>query len=327
MKDNSGNRKRAKELKLEKPASSLIRALKFINRAQSKLPDEWATHCVLNNGKLYASTMEISAGCLINEDLTAFPNTKLLKIALEQCGEQFTMTSLETGLVIQSGPFQANIPCANSNDMIYFPPDEPQGVISNTIKNGLKILLPLVREKGEFLAEASILITDQKMYSTNGKVIIEYKHGWNIPFNLVIGKSFAKAISKTKYNLDKIGVSDNSITFWFENGSFIRGNRFSENWPDVRPIFLEIENPIDIPIDFFEAVKFSSKFSTNGIIKFNDGFIKSELGQYNIAGLAPMSIEGKSIMFFKDIATKIEFSKNNRLTFIGENFIGIVSGE
>lgn len=238
---------------------NLLQALEFVNLAQTKKGTALQTHCYINNKTVVASNGILSAGCEIQEEITAKPNTLQFIEALEKCKDDLVIAKMTDCIGVKSGKFKAFVPCLADNLSITYP-DLPTNEITNIIREGFKAIDFLIeeREKKE-LIKASILLCNNSMYTTNGHLLLEFWHGLKFPNDLVVPVHFINAIAKTKKDLKAYGccIENNeikSITFWFTDNSWIKTQTYSEKWPNISKIFNVTPNFYPLYPNFYEAL-------------------------------------------------------------------------
>lgn len=167
------------------------------------------------------------------------------------------------------------------------------------------------------------------MYSTNRHVLFEYWHGISLPTEFAIPKAAIIAITKSGRELDKLGYSNNSVTFWFKDGSWLRTQKYNDKWPDVSKILNLPSKAEPVPETLFKGVNSLAPFTEdNSSISFNDGQLSTNKGlaTYDIEGLQKgPSFNAKYLQLIEPIATQIDLNVSNQyLYFFGENIRGAI---
>lgn len=334
MATESKGRKRARKASVNSAAAGLIDALKFVSVAQKKTGHVYQQHVVIKDGTITAFDGGLTVGQPIEEDFEACPQSEFLASALAKCGESISISHGNNGrLTVQSGKFRANVPCAAFESMPLVLPDPNIAVTDNRLREAFAAVMGLATEGAATVIEASILLQAGSVVATNRTVILEYWHGIDLPPGLVIPKAAAQAIVKTDRNLSGFGFSHSSATFWFDDGSFIKTQLFSEQWPNVAAILNKNVNPWPLPDGFFDAVKAVASFTKTGNLYFTDTAMlshpdKTDGANYEIEGLAAgQAYNGKLLLLCEPHMLNADFtSYNGQCFFFGTNVRGAIAG-
>ena len=327
----------AKKQTSPNPATGLIAAIKFISVAQSKTGTVNETFCHLSHHWAAASNGVLTAATRIEEDLNACPQTTLFLDALGRVVDDVSITQLSPGfLSVAAGDFRGIIPCAPAEQVPISPPDDPVATIDDRIKAGFEAVLKVPNESSPSAAKAGILLQAGSIVATDGAIIFEYWHGIDLPPNMLIPKVAAQAVVKCSKPLAKLGFSSSSVTFWFEDGSFIKTQTFSEQYPDYQGV-LECDYSRMWPVqpEFFKAVAAVATFSEEGKVFFKEGQIVSDMKAetpsfYRLEGLPEgEGFQGKYLAMIEGRATKMLFAQSRNgipaLFFVGENIRGCIA--
>lgn len=323
-----------------KQSSKLLEVVKFLNTVAKDEGSPSETHILLSNKTATAFNGTIGAGCMIDEDLQAAPNARIFMNALMKCGENYQLTQIDQSkLQIKSGPFKANIPCIDPA-LLYFPnPDPNVAPITNEFKTALELVEKVKPENGQRVVTLSFLLNGPSIISTDGKILIEAWHGLNMPTNIPVPKAIIPVILNTK-NLVGFGMGTTTVTFYFDDNSFIRSQLYAEGWPDVSPILNAKADLAPIPTDFFKALGAIESFSEKGLVYFQDDKLQShdvnEKGaEFEVAGLKKGPVYSiKYLSMLKDVVEKVDFyahaignrKQGSMLVFTGKNCRGVLMG-
>lgn len=323
--------------KKQTESSSLIEALKFVNLAQHEKGSTLKTFCQLSDGFATSSDGILTASHKIEEDLEARPHTAKFISALNNCGKILSITQLENNmLTIKSGKYFANVPChPNDEEISKFLPDKALYPITNAIRDGFKHIGHLTEEAGPTVYQSSILIRTGSMLSTNAMVLLEYWHGLDMP-TIIVPKSFINAICKINKNIVMFGYSQSTVTFWFEDESWLKTQLFAGEWPDVDGILNMPEiNLSDLPKGFYKALSAVEDFAEDGKEKGN--VYLSELGisshreqnqgaNYELKGLGNICVNIRQLKNIESSCKQVAFDNGQRILFYGENVRGVCMG-
>lgn len=214
------------------PENKLLSALRFISVAQKYNGSDIERFSMLVFREARAFNNVIAAGCPIEEDLRCCPQTQRLVAALEECkpGYQITLHQ-DQFLEVRSGEFVANVPLIDGGKLQWCVPDPLLITVDDRLRAALLAIYSIVNEKSDRVHEAAILLQANTCMSTNGRLILEAWHGWDLPPDILIPKSIVKAIDKAKKPLVGIGFGNASATFWFEDKSWLRTQRYLTKYP------------------------------------------------------------------------------------------------
>lgn len=313
-----------------KVISELANALAFVQVACIKSDKDFQEHVSLNNNFCIATDGQISAGYPIAEELTCYPNFALLKQALSKCGKSLAITELDTDrLSIKGDSLRAIVPCLDAGAWPGAEPDPIRGPIGEPLRAAMATAALLASEAAERVFEASILLEANQVTGTNGHAIIQVWHGMAFPITkgFVIPKLFVQAICKTKAVPVAIGVPNelNSITFYFEGGSWIKTLLYADEYPETERIVGETQLPLPIPEKFFEGVDAVKDFNENEFIILGDNLISShessDIGaQFDVPGVqAGKTLSGKYLKLFAPIMKTMDYTTyEHKIMFTGE---------
>lgn len=326
---------RTKKIVAVNPAQSFLDAVTFVSNAQKKTGEPNHTHCAISGGYVCASNGELTIAAKVDENLTIAPNTFKLIAALKQVVNDVAITKLsETSLAITSGDFKAVIPCYETSEIFGMsPPDEPRATVTNDIVASLNDVMVLANDTASEPLYAGILIQKNTIVATNGAIIFESWHGIDLPPGMLIPKSAAKAVVKSKKNLTKLGFSESSLTFWFDDDSFIKTQLYKFNYPQYEQVLTTTKEYEEIPDMFFNALKTIAPFVEGNKVVFKNGMIVTDYREENASTYKIDSLpEGvtfnhKFLMLLKPVATNFTFDENPaKLYFYGPKTRGAIMG-
>lgn len=319
-------------------AQKLLDALAFVRIAQPAVSDNapYKNHCALFNGWLLAFNGIVAAGHPIDEELQCCPHTIKLHSAIANSTKTLSITILDNGNVkVKSDKFGAVVPTLTFDEMVPIIPDPPVGPLTDRVRTGFNVIGGLAQENSQYVLTSSVLLRSGSMATTDRMMVLEYWHGLNVP-TLVLPKAFVTAIGKVDKPLTSFGFSENSVTFYFEDGSWIRTQLYGEPWPNIDSILDENAVKVgDVPKEFFEGIEAVAPFSDKRV--YIDGkLIKShpddDMGatfDCKIDVKEQFSFSTKSLQFLNGKITQIGFNDWGKTTayFIGDNFRGVLMGE
>lgn len=323
-----------KKPKAQPNNNALLQSLKIINTILEPEGEVYETHVRLQDNWAIAQTQVLGIGEKIQEDLFACPNAHILAAALSKCGQSISITQLDHKLSIKSDKFRALVPCIPPENLARSFPDAPVAQLDDRLKASLAAVAPLALDENSVVT-ASVLIHGGTVTATDRKIIIQHWHGWDLP-ELALPKVVINPLIKNPKKLKAFGFSQSSVTFHFEDDSWIKCQQMSDKWPDVNSILNRPCNAWPTPEGFYEGIKSLEPFSEDGFVHFNNGKMLSHAedtagASYEIYGLpAGPAFNIKQLKMIEPFMKKVDFladGPNGKcLMFMGENVRGIIAG-
>jgi hypothetical protein len=314
----------------------LLKALRFINVAQNPAGQAaYQKHCRFSQNQVIAFDGILSAGYPVQEQMDGCPNTELLIDALAHVRGAYSLTLLDTlSLVVVSGDYRGLVPCLRPVEIEHVVNDPP----NYELNDGWKLA---ALEAGSFCTDnattvmgASVLTQEYSVLGTNGMALIERATGCHTPAGLVVPMAFVKAVAKTDLKLQRFGFSQGSLTFYFENGAWIRTQLYQEAYPDLSGMFrmMEAATATEVPEALFTAVKAVQKFSETGVIWIDRDQVRShettDIGAQHRCADLPFTtkVNAKNLMTCQPFFKRADFTGNdNAVVFFGEQVRGLLA--
>lgn len=258
-------------------AADLVNALKFISMAQKPIGTTYQVHCMMRDHWAVAFDGVLTVGTKINEEIEACPNTTQLMSALNQCGELLSITQLSEFVVsVKSERFKAAVECVSFVQMPELGIDECRMKIGNELKEAFRSVEWLVSENAQRAFYNGALLKSGTIVSTNGHLIVEYWHGFEFPFEIIVPKSALQAIYSTDKELVGIGGSEDSLTFYFADESFIKTQIYKERFPHYEKIFDDAgSRAAPVPPELWQGIDAVSPFCKSKAIFFDGPIVGS----------------------------------------------------
>lgn len=249
--------------KANKPDIGLLHALEFISVAQRANGSDNERHCMLSDHAAVAFNGVIAAGARIQDDLRCCPQTAKLIAALGHCDPGWQIAQLQDRLVIQSGEFTANVPIMDGTQLQWAWPDPKLIDVNDDLRAALMAVVGVVNEKSDRVHESAILMQANNCTATNGVVILESWHGWQLPPDILLPKAAVTALTKVKKPIVGVGYGATTVTFWYADNTWLRSQRYLAKWP--KSTLLDTPtHPIALPLQLFQAAEALRPFSENG---------------------------------------------------------------
>ena len=183
------------------------------------------------NGRL---TIDTPCPDLSGMDITV-PAVPFLR-AVGSCSGEPGIKIDDNKIIVKSGKFTAKLPLA---DHATFPKTEDPGGEGQELSGGLlstlRALRPFVSEDASRLWSLGILFRGGMAYATNNVLLIRGP----LPFpaeNLILPVNAVDELIRIGKDPIKVRIADNSITFEYEDGSWLRSLLISGDWPPVGEI-------------------------------------------------------------------------------------------
>jgi hypothetical protein len=234
------------------------------------------------------------------------------------------------------------VPCFDAADYSPVLPDPSIAPIDDRLKASLAICGSLASEAGQHYTQASVLLEAHICSGTNRQVVMQHRHGIDLPPHMVLPKVFAAAVVKTPAPLTGFGFSwnadcttVNSVTFWFEGGAWIKTQCFADRWPieNLNGILNVDSHPVDVLPGLFEGIATVGEFTDTPWVYLKDGAITShediEAGaQFAVPGLQGDRAYGKANMkLVAPFAKTIDLTTYpDKAFFFGDDMRGSVVG-
>ena len=267
-----------------KPAenAAMLAAVDFVGIVETEL-FEYSRYAKLSNNFIVVYSNVMSAGHPIAEEINLCPQIEKLRAALIRCGRTLAITENNGQISIKGDKLRALVPCLQE-PLADISPDMRvvQGDF-DILKEAFKAANTVADEKSDRMMFASILLDPNTVTATNGLVLIQFWHGIsNLPPGTVIPKIFAQAVASVKYKITGIGGDFDtsagfmrSLTFWFENGSWLKSQCYEERWQDISKIINVATNPVPIYDGLFEAVEAVEPFCEGQAVHFCTNAVQS----------------------------------------------------
>jgi hypothetical protein len=317
--------------------SKLIDALSFLAIADIGKDIDKFSYVNFSNGYATAGNDCFTMGTPVDTGLDMCLHGEKLKAALQHCGENFVFAQIDgSSASVKSDKFRAIIPIVD-HDILpdYGQPNPSCGQIGDSIKDCFSLLNPIITEKTDHVIQNGLHLKPFSGVATNGGVLIEYYHGFDLPPGLVIPKLTVGIIAKIKQKLTNFGFSKTSFTFYFIDGSYLRTKLIDGKYPDTDRIFPADVNRQPVPSEFYTALDAIDKFVDNDSVYFGQGHMSTHPSlsfgaNYKVAGL-PDGHCFSAVHFkrLRDIMGQIIWSDDvtKPMCFFGNNLRGLLVGK
>lgn len=320
----------------------MLEQLKFVQRGVARrdyVPG--LTHFRIKDRRVTGYNGAFALSAPVDIGFNIAPHAGLFTMALNACDEviQLTLAPDQTSLFVKSGSFKATVPCIPLEGV---PEIVPEGDIIAPHESILEALTGLQEFVGFDASRpwaTGILFRGQSAFATNNSVIAEYWLGTPFPRVVNVPDAIIAEVVNVNEELASMQISDNSITFHYADGRWIRSQLLDLLWPNVEAVLntaWDGGNLLPVPAGMADACEKLAPFAARGNshIYFRGSDIsttKDWTPQTAAIELSGVPAEGiYHILFLNQVlavATHIDFSKYpSPIPFTGQNLRGAVLG-
>lgn len=331
---------RKKKAEANGATAKLTEAFEFVSPAFKEKGQPFEEFCRIVNHQVIAFNGVIAFGHPIDEDMAICPHLGKLLTAIKKAGSTLSLTELDSGRLSMKGDnLRVIIPCIDGSVIPAVMPDPPCGTMNDDILAGFAAVNPLIKEGDQNIRwiETAALMRANTIFATNGHVAFEYWHGIDLPPGLTIPKIAINALAKAKKKLTRFGFGPHSVTFYFEDGAWIRTQTFSEQYPDVDRLMNRAFNgrgPDDLrepPPTLFEACAAVAPFAETSAVFLGPGIVKSHAADgigadYPVEGLTGYAVANSEYLkLIAPHAKKLDLHANDeQIIFFGDRIRGVL---
>ncbi len=322
--------------KPETHSSSFADAIKFATLILKDHGSINETHVCVQNNLVTAFNGVLAIGHKCDNDIVAYPQAKLTAEALSKCGQTVAISTNQARLSIRSGSFRAYVPCIETGLIEPQIPDLPVATIDDKLKEALIAAGGLSNENDQQIYNVSVLLSGGSVISSmGGSLLYQHWHGIDLPPLLVLPTAFCAVLGKINKKLTRFGYSNHSVTFYFEDDSWIRSQCCAEPWPDVSRVFDCKADLQPFPVDFWKALAAVAPFS-EGMVWLRNGRLASHAqegagAEFELAGMqGGWTYPAKHLAFLQPWANVVDFQAQGAngpcLSAMGRNARAIIAG-
>lgn len=319
----------------------MLKELKFLQGAAAKkdfIPE--LKHFVIENGIARTFNGIVAMSGPIPFDIDCKPRADTLVKAIANCKETVSLHMTPAGkLAVRSGPFKAFIECVHEETPHVYPEGDrvDLGGMGGALLNAFQLLEPFCSTDASRPWTTGILLRGQSAYATNNVTLVEYWLGVTFPKTVNIPRACIAEILRVDEPCIGLQIADKSITFYFDDGRWIKSALLSTEWPDLSPILKIPEGgEIEIPEDFYEGLSVLKPFADkHGRIFIKGGIMSTvpthldqegasfEIPEFQHEGIYRLEM----LQNLKDVITTIDFSKYPApCPFFGPKLRGAIVG-
>lgn len=331
---------RKKKAQASGATAKLSEAFTFVSPAFKEKGQPFEEYCRIVNHQVIAFNGVVAFGHPIDEDIAICPHLGKLLDAIKRAGTTLSLTELDSGRLSMKGDnLRVIIPCIDGSSIPAVMPDPPCGVVDDHILKGCAAVNALIKEGDQNIRwiETAALLRANTIFATNGHIAFEYWHGIDLPPGLSLPKMAVAALAKATKKLTRFGFGRNSVTFYFEDGAWIRSQLFTEAFPDVDRLLGRCfgdRGPNDLPETppaLFEAAAAVLPFADTSAVYLGPGVIKSHPvdgvgAEYPVEGLTEYAvINGEYLKLAAPHATRFDLrGGEDHAIFFGDRIRGVI---
>lgn len=257
-----------------KPVDQVLENLKMLGLVVKKSGTVQETHIRIQDGFAIACVGELTVGCPLAFGINAVVKHHDLLEAKKVSGTEFACTHLPgQHATVVAGDVHMVVSTDNSGAWDCPHIDTAIAPATDRLRDVIVAVAPFSGHTRPDVV--GILCQANTAVATNGFAMLEAFHGVDMPPNLRLPISFAKKLEKIKRPVKEFGFSEFSFTLWFEDGSFIRTAMYpGQYWSYWEKFNYDCEfELVDLPQEFFKALKAIKPFAKDGFVYFKDGRI------------------------------------------------------
>lgn len=315
----------------------MLEQLKFVKGAVATkdfVPE--LTHFLIKDGYVNGYNGIVSLRTKIPLDMCVAPNAKQFVKAIDSCTEPPSIHVNKAGkLCIVSGKFRTFVNCVDSDKFPEFTPTGEVVELKHPLLPALQKLEPFIAQDASRPWACGILFKDKSAYATNNIVLLQYWLGYTFPQATSIPHPAVKELLRIGKEPVSIQCAENSMTFHYEDGSWLSTHLKKLEWPNLDPILDVQGNTQPFPEGFFEAVETCLPFVDDlTALHFHDGFVSTSANPEEdgtSVGVAHIRkgacFNAKQLKILSGIANSIDFSCYPKpCPFFGERIRGVIIG-
>ena len=256
----------------------MLDAIRFTQGAVAKKDFVAAlTHFKIQGGRITGTNGSLTLSSPIDVDIDVMPKAVDFIKAVQTCKDTITLHMTPAAkLAVKSGAFKANIDCVTEG----FPDSVPEGVLitpRGDLLVSLRKIFPFIAEDASRQWARGILLRGQSAFATNNVVLAEVWLGHEVPCEVNIPKTAVAEFLRIGEEPTQLQVSDNSLTFHYAGGRWLKTQLYSTEWPDLSKVLDLPANPTPPPAGLWEALDSIKPFvNKTGAAYLLDGRVQTE---------------------------------------------------
>lgn len=315
----------------------MLKELKFVQGAVARkdfLPA--MTHFAIEGGMVRAYNGMIALCSPLPFEIDCKPKAEPLVKAITHCTETVSLSMTPAGkLRIQSGKYRAFIDCTDDETAHVLPEGDEVELDGEAVLQALKVIHPFIGDDASRPWANGVLLRGQSAFATNNVCLVEYWVGANFPVTVNLPRQAIREMLRINEPPVSAQVSENSITFHYSDGRWVRSQLLEKDWPDLSKVLDKQSNPTTTDARIFEALLTLKPFVDKmGRVFISDGVLSTSMeagvegASYEIPGLPFAGIYNiEMLSLLKDVAVQSDFTLYpDPCLFYGERLRGAIIG-
>jgi len=312
----------------------MLETLKFVQGAVAKkdfVPV--LMHFHIKNGIICGYNGRLALSSPIDLDLDCCPLAKPFVKAIQTCKDTIELHMTAAGrLSVKSGKFRAYVDCVQE----VFPDIKPEGEIvelQSGFLDTFKLLAPFIAEDDSKQWARGILLRGQSAYATNNIILIEKWMGSPFPVEVNVPANAVAELLRIGEDPISLQMNENSLTFHYSSGRWLRSQLLSTQWPDVGAILSRESAQEPVPEGLWAGLQEIKPFVDDlGRVWIRPGKISTHLDEgIGASTEVPMTTVGcfnlEQLALLESVATSIDISAHPRPgLFYGDKLRGAIVG-
>jgi DNA polymerase III sliding clamp (beta) subunit (PCNA family) len=258
----------------------MLTELKFVQGAVARKEFIPAlTHFSISDGKVRGYNGMLALCSPIPFDITCNPKAVPLIKAIANCEQTVTLALTPAGrLSIKSGKFKAFIDCVEGDTPHVNPEGDAVVMDGVALLQALKVLAPFIGDDASRPWCNGVLLLGQSAFATNNVILVEYWTGATFDRPINLPRAAIKEMLRINEAPTGVQMTDNSLTFHYEGGRWLRTQLLETKWPDLPRVLNRESNPKPLDPMLFEALEAVKPFVDKmGRILFQEGHIATHV--------------------------------------------------
>lgn len=314
----------------------MLKELKFVQGAVAKKDFVPAmTHFKIEGGRVRSFNGSLALCSPIPFDIDCTPKADALVRAISNCKETTTMHMTDGGkLSIKSGSFRVFVETVDDPSSHVEPAGEVVQFDGAVLLQALKTIYDFIGDDASRPWCNGVLLKGMSAYATNNASVIEYWIGTEAPVTVNIPRAAVKEMIRINEAPTHAQMDENSVTFHYEDGRWIRTQLLGTEWPDLAKILDKPAAHNVIDPQLFDGLDMLLGFSDDVTrAHISEGFIRTHKednvgATYEVSGLG---IEGiysiKLLKLLQGVATHADFTNYPQpALFFGNRLRGALVG-
>ena len=293
------------------------------------------THFHIRNNTIIGYNGAIAINAPLELDLNCSPKAVSFVKAIQACkGGTIQLHIAPNGkLAIRSGDFLVFIECIEEG----YPDVKPEGEhikFGASILDAMRTLEPFISIDASRPWSRGVLFKGDSAYATNNIILSEYRLTNKFPKELNVSAEAIQELLRIGREPETIQIADESVTFHFASGRWMKAQSLSTRWPDVSKILDRPYNPQKLPERFFTVLRDLLPFINEAEqVRFRDNKLATasvdDIGASVLFDGIPNGpiFNIKQLLLLEGIVTGIDFSLYPEpCLFSGKNIRGAIVG-